>query len=122
MLPKPGPTFEIALAAPEIEVKKSRPDIDSSIEIIKKRNKKEKIKTITDFINLSVIFWLLYLTITILLGDINFLISFFINKKSICTLNIFIPQAVDPAHPPINIKNKKKINENFPQSPKSSVT
>ena len=56
MLPKPGPTFEIALAAPEIEVKKSRPDIDSSIEIIKKRNKKEKIKTITDFINLSVIF------------------------------------------------------------------
>ena len=33
-----------------------------------------------------------------------------------------IPHAVDPAQPPMNIKNKKKIKENFPHKPKSSVT
>ena len=41
---------------------------------------------------------------------------------NICSLKIFIPHAVEPAHPPINIKNKKKIKENFPHKPKSSVT
>ena len=38
----------MALAAPDIAVKKSRPEIDRSIVIIKKINKKEKIKTITE--------------------------------------------------------------------------
>ena len=33
-----------------------------------------------------------------------------------------MPPVVEPAQPPINIKNKKNIKENFPQSPKSSVT
>ena len=54
--PKPGPTFEIALAAPEIDVRKSKPEIDKSIAIIKKINKKEKINTMTEFIKLSEIF------------------------------------------------------------------
>ena len=40
----PGPTFEIELAAPEIEVIKSSPLIDSSIAIIRKINKKSKYK------------------------------------------------------------------------------
>ena len=31
--PRPGPTFDIDVAAPEIEDKKSRPVIESSIEI-----------------------------------------------------------------------------------------
>ena len=34
--PSPGPTFEIDVAAPEIEVIKSRPDKDRSAVIIKK--------------------------------------------------------------------------------------
>ena len=54
--PNPGPTLDIALAAPEIAVIKSNPDIDSSIAIIKKINKKEKMKTITELIKLSDIF------------------------------------------------------------------
>ena len=56
MSPKPGPTFEIELAAPEIEVMKSNPLIERSIAIIKNINKKVKIKMITEFIKLSEIF------------------------------------------------------------------
>ena len=74
MSPRPGPTLEIALAAPEIAVKKSSPDIDKSIAIIKKINKKEKMNIITEFMNSSEIFWLLYFEIITLLGEINFLI------------------------------------------------
>ena len=33
--PRPGPTFEIEVAAPEIAVKKSRPDKDNKAEIKK---------------------------------------------------------------------------------------
>ena len=54
--PKPGPTFDIELAAPEIEVMKSSPLIDKSIAINKKINKKEKIKIMTELIKLSEIF------------------------------------------------------------------
>ena len=54
--PKPGPTFEIALAAPEIYVIKSNPLIDKSMAIIKKINKNVKINIITEFIKLSDIF------------------------------------------------------------------
>jgi len=53
MSPRPGPTFDIELAAPEIEVIKSKPLIDKSMAIIKKINKKVKIKIITDFIKAS---------------------------------------------------------------------
>ena len=70
--PNPGPTFEIALAAPEIDVIKSKPLIESNIDIIRKINKKVKIKIMTEFIKLSEIFWLLYLVIITLLGDISF--------------------------------------------------
>ena len=35
---------------------------------------------------------------------------------------ILMPQVVEPAHPPINIKNRKKMREKFPHNPKSSVT
>jgi len=42
--------------------------------------------------------------------------------NSICNLKIFIPQAVEPAQPPTNIKKRKNINENLPHNPKSSVT
>ena len=53
MSPKPGPTFDIELAAPEIEVTKSNPLIERSIAIIKNINKKEKIKMMTDLIKSS---------------------------------------------------------------------
>tara|TARA_B100001173_G_C15908071_1_gene512894 strand:+ start:546 stop:845 length:300 start_codon:yes stop_codon:yes gene_type:complete len=39
MSPKPGPTFDIEVAAPEIADKKSSPEIDKSIDIIKNNNK-----------------------------------------------------------------------------------
>ena len=35
IVPKPGPTFEIAVAAPEIEVTKSKPESDNKA-VIKK--------------------------------------------------------------------------------------
>ena len=122
MSPRPGPTLDIALAAPDMAVRKSRPEIDNNIAMIKKINKKEKINTITELMKLSDIFWLLYFDIIMLFGNINFFTWFFKKINNICNLKIFIPQAVDPAHPPINIKNKKNINENFPHNPKSSVT
>ena len=53
ILPNPGPTLDIELAAPDIEVTKSNPEIERSIAIIKKINKNEKIKIITDLIKSS---------------------------------------------------------------------
>ena len=50
--PNPGPTFEIDVAAPEIEVIKSRPVSDRRADIIKKIIKYIKIKEITEAINL----------------------------------------------------------------------
>ena len=38
------------------------------------------------------------------------------------TLKIFIPHVVDPAHPPINMSIKKKINGKFPHWSNSLVT
>ena len=77
---------------------------------------------ITEFINLSLIFCLLYFIINILFGEINFFIWLFKNKNKIWILNILIPQAVEPAHPPMNIKKRKKIKGNLPHKLKSSVT
>ena len=68
MSPKPGPTFDIELAAPDIEVTKSNPLIERSIAIIKNINKKENIKIITDLINSSEILWLLYFVMITLFG------------------------------------------------------
>ena len=51
--PSPGPTFDIEVAAPDKEVTKSSPEIERSIAIIKKINKNEKIKIITDLIKSS---------------------------------------------------------------------
>ena len=51
--PRPGPTFDIEVAAPDKEVTKSSPEIERSIAIIKKINKNEKIKIITDLIKSS---------------------------------------------------------------------
>ena len=52
----PGPTFEMELAAPEIDVIKSNPLIDNNIAIIIKINKNVKINIITELIKLSDIF------------------------------------------------------------------
>ena len=57
--PSPGPTFDIDVAAPEIEVTKSSPVNDNSIATIKKIKKYKKIKDITDYIKLFPIFSLL---------------------------------------------------------------
>ena len=57
--PNPGPTLDIDVAAPEIDVIKSKPDIDSRIVITKKIIKYKKIKEIIEEINLLFIFSLL---------------------------------------------------------------
>ena len=57
--PRPGPTLDIEVAAPEIADKKSSPEIDKSIEIIKNKSKYEKIKIITEFTKVSSTFCLL---------------------------------------------------------------
>tara|TARA_B100001115_G_C15480823_1_gene226966 strand:- start:41 stop:214 length:174 start_codon:yes stop_codon:yes gene_type:complete len=54
--PSPGPTLEIALAAPEIEVSKSRPVKDNSSDMKRNMNKKEKMNIITELIKFSEIF------------------------------------------------------------------
>ena len=57
--PKPGPTLEIDVAAPDIEVIKFNQEKDSKIAIIKKIKKYKKIKEIIDDKNFSFIFTLL---------------------------------------------------------------
>ena len=59
--PNPGPTFEIEVAAPDIEVIKSRPVNDNNAEIIKKITKYIYIKEIIEATNLlSTGFWLYF--------------------------------------------------------------
>tara|TARA_B100000131_G_scaffold131791_1_gene128448 strand:+ start:1414 stop:1665 length:252 start_codon:yes stop_codon:yes gene_type:complete len=66
--PKPGPTFDIEVAAPEIEVTKSKP-VNDNIEVnIKNITTYKKIKEITDDINLSSILLFPYLITNIPLG------------------------------------------------------
>ena len=48
------------------------------------------------------------------LGYIYFFNCITKNLYKICILNIFNPQAVDPAQPPINISIKKILMENHP--------
>ena len=57
--PSPGPTFEIAVAAPEIDEIKSRPVKDKSIEIIKNIIKNKKTNEIIEDICRFPIFSLL---------------------------------------------------------------
>ena len=58
--PNPGPTFEIEVAAPDIEVIKSRPVNDNNAEIIKKIIKYIYINEIIEEINLLSTGFLLY--------------------------------------------------------------
>ena len=104
------------------QVKKSKPVEDKSKVIIKNIEIYKKIKDITDAINLSSIFFSSYLIIKIPLGYIIFFSWFDIKLINNWNLKILIPHAVDPAHPPINIKNKKNIKGKFPQSSKLVVT
>ena len=63
--PNPGPTFEIEVAAPDIEVIKSRPVNDNKAVIIKKITMYKYIKEITEDMNFSSILLLSYLIINI---------------------------------------------------------
>ncbi len=66
--PRPGPTLEIEVAAPEIDVMKSRP-VNDNIEVrIKNITIYKKIKEITDDINLSSILLFPYFITNITLG------------------------------------------------------
>jgi SET domain-containing protein len=61
--PSPGPTFDIEVAAPEIEVIKSSPVNDNNAAIIKKIKKYMYIKEIIEATNLlSTGFWLYFNT------------------------------------------------------------
>jgi len=66
--PKPGPTFEIDVAAPDIEVTKSKPLKDKNAVIKKKITKYKKINEIIEAINLSSTLFLSYLIINTPLG------------------------------------------------------
>ena len=66
--PSPGPTFEIEVAAPEIEVIKSRPVKESNAVITKKINKYMYINEIMEAMNLSSTGFLSYFKIKIPLG------------------------------------------------------
>ena len=66
--PRPGPTLEIEVAAPEIDVTKSKPVKDNIAVKEKKIIIYKNIKDITDDINLSSIIFLSYLITKIPLG------------------------------------------------------
>ena len=56
------------------------------------------------------------------LGKIIFFNWFDISEYKICILNIFIPQVVEPAQPPINISVKNIIRGKLPQLSNWSFT
>ena len=58
--PKPGPTLDIAVAAPDTAVTKSKPFKDNNVANIKKMKKYIKMKVIIEYINVLLIFSLLY--------------------------------------------------------------
>ena len=66
--PRPGPTFEIEVAAADNEDTKSKPFIDSSAVIIKNTNTYKYIKEIIDHINFSSTLLLSYLILKTPLG------------------------------------------------------
>ena len=70
--PNPGPTFDIDVAAPEIEVIKSSPVKDNKAVKIKKIIIYKKINEIIDAKNLSLTVLFSYFIIKIPLGYINF--------------------------------------------------
>ena len=61
MSPNPGPTFDIAVAAPEIDDTKSKPVKDNIMDNKKNIKKYKKINVNTEDINASSIFLSLYL-------------------------------------------------------------
>ena len=63
--PRPGPTFDIEVAAADIDVIKSNPFNDNKAVIIKKITIYRNIKDITDDINLSSMFCLSYFKLNI---------------------------------------------------------
>ena len=66
--PRPGPTFDIAVAAAEIEVIKSNPSIESNAVTIKKIIKYKYINEIIEDINFSSIFCFSYFILNIPCG------------------------------------------------------
>ena len=66
--PRPGPTFEIEVAAPDIEVMKSKPVKDNKAVIKKNMTKYMYINEMIDEINLSSIGFLLYFNTKIPFG------------------------------------------------------
>ena len=60
MSPNPGPTFDIAEAEPDSAVTKSKPFKDNNAAKIKKIKKYRNTKVIIEYINVLLIFSLLY--------------------------------------------------------------
>ena len=75
--PKPGPTLDIDVAAPEIEVIKSKPVKDKSAAIKKKINIYKYMKDIIEAKNLSLTLLFSYLITKMPLGYIIFFTDFF---------------------------------------------
>ena len=103
MSPIPGPTLEIADAAAENAVRKSK--LKKLKDIAEKINNKIYIKKkpITELYVFSFTVFPLNLITKIACGCINFFIWVLAPLKRIWSLKIFIPPVVDPAHPPINM-------------------
>ena len=77
---------------------------------------------IIEDINLLSIGFLSYFKMKMPFGYIIFLSWLIINRYNIWILNIFTPQVVDPAHPPINISARNMINVKLPQVSNSALT
>ena len=107
--PSPGPIFAIADADAEIHVIKSKPLKESRSAVNTKVIMKIKKKLITDSKVLSGIVLPLNLYVKIPWGLRSLFKWLDKDKNNILNLNIFNPLVVDPAQPPINIKNKNKI-------------
>ena len=109
MSPSPGPIFAIADAEAEIHVIKSKPLKESRSAVTTKVIMKTKKKLITDSKVLSGMVLPLNLYVKIPCGLKSLFKWFNKDKNKILNLNIFNPLVVEPAQPPINIKNKNNI-------------
>ena len=109
--PKPGPTFDIDVAAADKLVIKSYPSKDRRSEIKKNDNIYKKKKLVTALKLASGILFPLNFDAKTPWGFINLRIWFLTDINNIWNLKIFKPPVVEPAHPPINIIIKNKIDE-----------
>lgn len=103
--PNPGPTFPSVVATALKDVIRSCPVADTAIDEKTKINTYKTTNVATEVTILFSIFWSPTLTVTAACGWINLFISAAICLKMTWIRMHLMDPAVEPAHPPMNIRD-----------------